>query len=268
MISNKYLMENDEESVRLEKKTNIKAVEKQAVWAGIRPGMSIADLGCGPGITSNILHRLVSPTGSTLGVDFSNDRITYAKAKYKKENLSFLCRDIREPLEDLGMFDFVFVRFVLEYYLKESFEIVNNIKNIIKPDGILCLVDLDYNCLTHFGIPDRLNTTVTALMSELQEKANFDPFVGRKLYSYLYDLDFINIAVNVEAHHNIYGELSEPDKFNWVKKVEVAPNKIDFKFKEYGGNKELFLKEFRESFAKPRRFTYTPLIICRGNKKS
>jgi len=268
MLSNKYLMENEEESVRLEKKTNIKALEQQAIWAGVRPGMSIADLGCGPGITSYILHRLASSTGTTLGVDFSDERISYAKAKYEKKNLSFICRDIRESLDDLGLFDFVLVRFVLEYYLKESFEIVKNIINIVKPGGILCLADLDYNCLTHFGIPDKLNNTVNSLMLELQKQANFDPFVGRKLYSYLFDLKFANIAVNIEAHHNIYGELSESDRFNWIKKVEVAPNKINYNFEEYGGNKELFLNDFKESFSKPRRFTYTPLIICKGVKTS
>ena len=260
-------MENEEESLRLEKKTNKKAVKQQAIWAGIKPGMSIADLGCGPGVTSDILHSLTSPNGTTLGIDFSIERINYAKTKYEKENLTFLCRDIRKPLEDLGTFDFVFIRFVLEYYLKESFEIVKNIHNIVKPGGILCLADLDYNCLTHYGLPDRLNKTVTDLMSELQIKANFDPFVGRKLYSYLYDLQYDNIAVNVEAHHNIHGELCESDKFNWIKKVEIAPDKINYKFPKYGGEKQLFLKEFKESFSNHRRFTYTPIIICRGNKK-
>lgn len=266
MFANKYLMESEAEAIRLEKKTNKEAVEQQAIWAGLESGMSVADLGCGPGVTSNILHHLTSPAGSTLGIDFSKERIRYAKANYQTENLTFLCRDIRDSLDDLGLFDFVFVRFVLEYYRKESFEIVKNVKKIVKPGGILCLADLDYNCLTHFGIPNRLNNTVSSLMTELQEKANFDPFVGRKLYSFLYDLKFKDIEVKIEAHHNIYGRLNEPDEFNWIKKVEVAPDKIGFKYEDYNGDKEVFLKEFKNSFSNPRRFTYTPLIICRGKK--
>ena len=267
MSSDKYLMESEAEAIRLEKKTNIKAVERQTIWAGLSPGMSVADLGCGPGITSSILHRLTAPSGNTLGIDFSKERIKYAKENYKTDNLSFLCRDIRDPMEDLGLFDFVFVRFTLEYYRTESFEIVKNIKNIVKPGGILCLADLDYNCLTHFGIPERLSKTVSAVMNGLQKKANFDPYVGRKLYSFLYDLEFKDIAVNIEAHHNIYGQLNEPDEFNWIKKVEIAPDKIGYLFEEYGGDKKLFRQEFNESFSDPRRFTYTPLIICQGVKK-
>ena len=74
--------------------------------------------------------------------------------------------------------------------------------------------------------------------------------------------------MNVEAHHNIYGQLNEPDEFNWIKKVEIAPDKIGYLFEEYGGNRELFWQEFKEAFSDPRRFTYTPLIICRGIKGS
>ena len=266
MLFDKYLMESEFEAVRLEKKTNRKAVAQQAIWAGLKPGMSVADLGCGPGVTTDILHEINSPSGKTVGIDFSEERIAKADASYKKKNLSFSCCDIREPLDNLGLFDFVFIRFVLEYYKKESFEIVKNITNIIKPGGILCLIDLDYNCMTHFGIPDRLNKTMFSVMNELQEKANFDPYVGRKLYSFLYDLNFNDIAIDILAHHNIYGILREPEEFNWMKKAEIAPEKIGYGYDEYGGDKELFLSEFKESFSDPRRFTYTPLIISRGVK--
>jgi len=259
-------MESELEALRLEKKTNRKAVEQQAIWAGLKPGMNVADLGCGPGLTTDILHGITSPIGKVVGVDFSEERIAKASSSYSKKNLTFLCHDIREPMQSLGLFDFVFIRFVLEYYKKENFEIVQNITNIVKPGGILCLIDLDYNCMTHFGIPERLNKTMFSVMTELQEKANFDPYAGRKLYSFLYDLKFKDIDVNILAHHNIYGPLREPEEFNWMKKAEIAPEKIGYNYKYYGGDKELFLKEFKESFSHPRRFTYTPLIICRGTK--
>ena len=34
---------------------------------------------------------------------------------------------------------------------------------------------------------------------------DFDPFVGRKLYSFLYDLDFVDIDVKVEMYKSIFG---------------------------------------------------------------
>ena len=50
----KYLMEDDQESVRLDRKTDPATVEKQALWAGLKPGMRVADLGCGAGKTTFI----------------------------------------------------------------------------------------------------------------------------------------------------------------------------------------------------------------------
>jgi ubiquinone/menaquinone biosynthesis C-methylase UbiE len=266
MKVDKYLMESDLEALRLDIKTDPSFVEKQAKWAGITNGMRVADIGCGPGITANILHKLVQPEGETVGIDFSENRLEYARKNYPQKNLHFINRDVRESLKDIGTFDFVWVRFLLEYYLDDSFEIVKNLTDIIKPGGILCLVDLDHNCLSHYGIPSRLLQTLDNIMNELQEKANFDPYAGRKLYSYLYDLHFTDIRVDISAHHNIYGELKKSDEFNFLKKIEIAPQKINYKFKEYQEGYEEFIKETAKSFRNPRRFTYTPIIMCRGKK--
>jgi ubiquinone/menaquinone biosynthesis C-methylase UbiE len=265
MPSNKYLMEHEEETLRLELKTDLNVVRKQATWAGLEPGMQVADIGCGPGITTSILHELVAPNGKAVGIDFSDQRIQYAKDNYKTDGLEFVCRDIREPLEDLGEFDFIWVRFILEYYLNGSLDIIKNIYKVLKPGGILCLIDLDHNCLNHYGIPERLEKSILKISEELQIKANFDPYAGRKLYSYLYDLDFKNIKIDINAHHNIYGQLRDVDEYNFLKKIEVAPQKINFHFDQYANYTE-FIDESRKSFRDKRRFTYTPIILCRGEK--
>ena len=261
-----YLMEDKEESLRLDKKTDPQVVESQARWAGIKPGLRVADLGCGSGKTTSILYDLVQPQGEVLGLDFSPSRCEYAKKHYGRPGIDFLCRDVQDPLDDLGSFDFIWVRFLLEYYLAGSFEIVKHISKLLKPGGILCLIDLDHNCLNHYGIPERLEKTLFQLADLVGEKANFDFWAGRKLYTYLYDLGYQDISVEVSAHHLIYGPLKETDAFNWVKKVEVAPQKIQFDFKAYGGSYEDFFKDFSEYFHDPRRFIYTPVIACRGIK--
>ena len=122
-----YLMEGDEEALRLDIKTVAALVEEQARWAGIKPGMRVADLGCGAGKTTFHLNRLVQPDGHTIGVDIANQRVDYAKKNYSAEGIEYVVGDIREPLDQLGRFDFIWVRFVLEYYLEGSFDIVKNI---------------------------------------------------------------------------------------------------------------------------------------------
>jgi len=266
MQRKEYLMEDEDETLRLERKTDRETLQRQAQWAGIRPGMRVADIGCGSGITSSFLHDLVQPGGSVVGFDFSEKRITHAREHYAQEKIEFHCRDMLDPLDDVGMFDFVWVRFVLEYFLAGSFDVVKNISTIVKPGGILCLIDLDYNCLSHYGVPVRLERALFEIMHQLQEKADFDPYAGRKLYSYLYDLDYEDLDVTISGHHVLFGELREADSFNWMKKVEIAPRRIGYAFPEYGGGHEEFIEEFRRFFTDPRRFTYSPIISCRGRK--
>jgi ubiquinone/menaquinone biosynthesis C-methylase UbiE len=261
-----YLMENEAESIRLDMKTDGTTVEKQALWAGIKSGMRVGDFGFGSGKTTYYLHHTIEPDGEILGIDISEDRVEYANQHYKKKGIRFFQGDIREPLNDLGKFDFIWVRFVLEYYKSESFEIVKNITNVLNPGGILNLIDLDHNCLCHFGMPERLEKTLFNLMGFLEEQANFDPYAGRKLYSFLYDLGYEDIDVHMTPHHLIFGKLNDIDEFNWSKKAQVAVKHLGYKFEQYEQGYEEFYDEFKRFFDDPRRFTYTPLILCRGRK--
>jgi len=72
--------------------------------------------------------------------------------------------------------------------------------------------------------------------------------------------------VNLSPHHLIFGKVKEKDDFNWTKKVEVAAKYSGYQFEEYKGGYEEFFEEFHHFFSDPRRFTYTPVISCRGCK--
>jgi len=264
--NSEYLMENDEETFRLDIKTDPLVVQEQALWAQIKPGMRVADLGCGSGKTTSILRGLAQPGGAAVGVDISEGRIEFARSHYAADNIDFIRRDIRLPLDELGSFDLVWIRFVLEYYRSNAFDIVRNVLQILKPGGILCLIDLDLNCMNHFGLSARLERTINAWARWVEENLNFDPYAGRRLYSYLYDAGCDKIVVSVRGHNVIYGELGSVDAFNWMKKIEVVSRKPGFEFEEYGDGGNGLAEEFGRFFSDPRRFSYTPLICARGYK--
>lgn len=263
--ANDYLMENSEEAFRLEIKTDPEAVRRQAAWCGIKPGLRVLDLGCGPGKTTAILHSMVMPGGSVVGVDYSAERVAYACDHHGgRPGIDFAVRDLTKPIEGLGTFDIIWVRFVLEYFRRESREIVSHLQRLLKPEGTLCLIDLDYNCLSHHELPDRIGKVLPKMMAVLDEAYNFDTYSGRKLYSYLYDHRYRNIEVELMAHHLIYGEARPADIFNWLKKIEVGADKMEALFAEYPGGAKTFMEDFKKFFLDPRRFTYTPLILCKG----
>ncbi|MBK5100592.1 MAG: class I SAM-dependent methyltransferase [Desulfobacteraceae bacterium] len=262
-----YLMESPEETVRLEMKTDPEVVRQQAKWCGVKPGLRVLDVGCGPGKTSSILYEMIMPGGELVGLDFSEERIYRARQQYGgKPGLQFLVSDYTAPLDGLGNFDLIWARFVLEHNLLESPAIVENLTACLRPGGYLCLLDLDHNCLNHYGLPPAMERVLFQIMAVLEDKYNFDPYAGRKLYAYLYDLGYREIQVDLMAHHLIYGKTSEVDVFNWTKKTEIVLRKAPGIFDSYQGGQAGFFSDFIQFFNDSRRFTYTPLILCKGKK--
>ena len=266
MTQRTYLMESDAEAARLELKTDFERLARQARWAGIAPGMRVADIGCGSGKTTAFLHQLVQPDGTAVGVDASEERLAHAREHFAAAGIEYLRRDFYQPLTDMGRFDFIWVRFVLEYHRQAAARIVRNLLDVLNPGGILCLIDLDYNCLSHYGLSDRLDRAIAGVIGHLETTADFDPYMGRKLYAMMYDLGLEDIRVDLAAHHLIVGELSEVDRHNWLTKLEVAARNSGYPFPEYAGRFDEFQREFTTFFHDPRRFTYTPLIACCGRK--
>ena len=246
-------------------KTDPEEIREQAQWCGLIPGLRVLDAGCGPGKVTSILRERIQPGGSILGIDYSRERIDHAKKRHShKSGIDFRVHDLRDPLDDVGLFDLVWVRFVLEYNRAESINIVENLTACLKPGGSLCLLDLDYNCLSHYELPHEMEEILLQAMAMVEKVHNFDPYAGRKLYSYLYDLGYEDIRMDLRAHHLIYGKTKEPDLFNWTKKLETASIKLPEVFQHYPGGLEKFFSDCVSFFNDPRRFTYTPLILCKG----
>ena len=264
---NSYLMENLDEIFRLEIKTDPEAVRKQALWCGLSPGLRVLDAACGTGKATSILHEMLQPGGAVVGVDYSEERVHFANQHYGHiPGIDFRVHDLIDPLDRYGLFDLIWVRFVLEYHRKEGPDIVRNLTASLKPGGYLCLLDLDHNCLNHYELPAQMEDILFKLRAVVSEKYNFDPYAGRKLYSYLYDLGYENIEMDLMPHHLIYGKAGEVDVYNWIKKAEVASVKGREVLETYPGGGKDFFSDFIRFFNDPRRFTYTPLVLCKGMK--
>jgi ubiquinone/menaquinone biosynthesis C-methylase UbiE len=264
---NDYLMEHPDEALRLDIKTDPDAVREQALLCGIGPGARVLDVGCGSGRASSVLHDIVGPQGEVVGVDYSEERLKYARQHFgKKPGISFRVADFTRPMADLGYFDYIWVRFVLEYFLREARDIVENLTRNLKSDGRLCLLDLDHNSLNHYPLPEEMEVILFAAFQRSCRQLNFDPYAGRKLYSYLYDHNYRDIRVGMVAHHLIYGELRPQDEYNWTRKFYVSASKNPDVFDSYPGKMDGFFEDFYRIFKDPRRFTYTPMIICSGIK--
>ena len=165
-----YLMESEDEARRLAIKTDASVVEAYAARAGLEPGMRVVDVACGAGLTTSILSGMVGDSGSAMGLDASPERLEEARRLYGDSRTSFELRDFLKPMAGIGPFDFAWVRFALEYYRAEAFDIAHNVSSLLAEGGILCLVDLDHNCLNHYGISPRLEGALASALRQMEEK--------------------------------------------------------------------------------------------------
>jgi SAM-dependent methyltransferase len=259
-------MKSKDQITRLDIKTDSEAIKERAQLCGIGPGARVLDAGCFSGKVSSILNELVQPEGEVVGIDHSEERIRYAIDNFGNKGIDFQVMDFNGPLGELGQFDFVWMQFVLEFFREESPDIVKRFTSCLKPDGYLCLLDLDYNCLNYYQLPDDMEVMLHKVIKKLEMEHNFDPYAGIKLFSYLYDLNYRDIQVNLVPHHLIYGDLKSTDDLNWARKVELASQLVIDIFDEYTGGYDSFFSDFEKFFNDPRRFCYSPLIICKGKK--
>ena len=143
--------QNEVELARLQKQAQTAAGLERAMLekAGLRPGMRVLDLACGPGVITTLLARICQP-GRVTGVDLSPDLLREARLFVDSQGLENV--ELKEGnvyALDLaqGEYDFVYARFLFQHLEKPALALENILK-VLKPGGILCVADVDDGWLT------------------------------------------------------------------------------------------------------------------------
>jgi SAM-dependent methyltransferase len=123
-----------------------RAERDQWAGAGITPGASVADVGCGPGAVTLLLGRAVEPGGKVLGIDSDPAALAAARQLARDssaENLFFSGGDAASTGLAPGTFDVVMVRHVLGHNGGRQPAIVDHLQSLLRPGGCLYLADAD-----------------------------------------------------------------------------------------------------------------------------
>ncbi len=269
-----YLMESETEAERLRIKSDRGKIHDQLIATGIRSvpaSPHVVDAGCGIGEVAGVM-------GDILGKDFEDPRISLLdfsleRLRTAKHRLTagpgihyqYLPCDLNHIPMKSNCADYVFCRFVFEY-LPEPQAVFDELLRLLKPGGKLVLGDLDYNCMTHYPLEAGLESELTRLMETLRQNKLFDPYAGRKLYSFFHRASLEEIKVHFQAHHLFYGSLSDADEFNWLAKVDQL---IQLERKgsiRPGLDLNGFKAKVHRFLTSPGRFSYTPLILVEGRR--
>ena len=273
-----YLMEHKEEGKRLRVKTSYSSTKRQLLNAKIGeiPNNSkIIDAGAGAGYVSKIIGDILVEneiSGCTVClVDQSASRLKEAEKVVEEVSTMVNFEFVQTDLADIDLpddsADFVFSRFVFEY-LPDQYSVFKELTRILKVKGRMLIGELDYDCMSHYGLDSEIEKNLLELVGALGKTGYYDPHTGRKLFSYFYDSKFDEVNVELEAHHLFYGKLSEGDFINWDYKlkrlIELSKSgelKLSFDLDEFG-------LKFMEFLRSERRFSYTPIILVQGTKSS
>lgn len=134
------------ELARLQKQAGLALQAERAMWqrAGMKNGMTVLDLGCGPGLIScSIAAEL--PESSIVGIEISDALQSHARENAIRlglNNVRFVRGDVYDLPFDDGTFDFVHARFLFQH-LRDPSLVLKEVFRILKPGGKICIMDID-----------------------------------------------------------------------------------------------------------------------------
>jgi ubiquinone/menaquinone biosynthesis C-methylase UbiE len=162
--------------------------------AGIQRGMSVVDLGCGVGMTTQLLAELVGPTGEVVGVDYSEAQIEQARALLPAELTNV--RFVEASALDTGLrreaFDLVYCRFLL-IHLQDPDSALREMHGLLKPEGIIAIEDGDLTSAS--SEPRSKLEEFSNLLGALGPKWGVDYTLGRRLFHLVLNAKFSQVEV-------------------------------------------------------------------------
>lgn len=134
-------------------------------FAGVMPGMSVADIGAGEGYYTVRLSPIVGVKGRVLAQDIvpeTRDRLAQRVSRENLDNVTVRLGEAANPLLPKASFDRIFM--VHMYHeVTEPYEFLWHLRDALKPDGLIIVVDA-YRDEKRHGMPlEQLRCEMAAL---------------------------------------------------------------------------------------------------------
>jgi SAM-dependent methyltransferase len=147
----------------------------------LRPGMSLLDVGCGPGSLTVDLAVRVSP-GAVLGLDLAEAVLDEARSharEHRVDNVAFVQADIRTAQLSAAPFDVVHAHQVLQF-LADPVDALRAMGRMTASGGIVAVREVDWATTTWAPDDPRLDRWL-AVYRAVMARNGGDPTAGRRL---------------------------------------------------------------------------------------
>ncbi|OBH89481.1 class I SAM-dependent methyltransferase [Mycobacterium sp. E2989] len=160
----------------------------------LKPGLSVLDIGCGPGTITADLAALVAP-GPVTAVDQAADVLGVARGEIERRglsNVSFATADVHRLDFADGTFDVVHAHQVLQH-VADPVMALREMRRVCAPGGVVAARDADYAGFIWFPQLPALD-----LWRDLYERAaranGGEPDAGRRLLSWAQRAGFDDVT--------------------------------------------------------------------------
>jgi ubiquinone/menaquinone biosynthesis C-methylase UbiE len=160
--------------------------------AGLRPGMSCVDLGCGGGEVTLELAELVAPA-RVVGIDMDEVKLDLARTEAEARpapNVEFRAGNL-DDWEEPGTYDAAYSRAVLQH-LSDPVGLLRRMWAALRPRGVLIVEDADFDGWCCHPPNAGFEFFVRAY-GEVLARRGGDHAAGRKLYRHALDAGITGI---------------------------------------------------------------------------
>jgi SAM-dependent methyltransferase len=162
--------------------------------AHLRPGMSLLDVGCGPGTITVDLAARIAP-GQVTAVELTDAALDLARAEAEsrgQSNISFVTSDVHALDFPDDTFDVVHAHQVLQH-VGDPVQALRELRRVCAPGGIVAARDADYAGFIWFPRLPALDRWMT-LYDQAARANGGEPDAGRRLLSWAQAAGFDDVT--------------------------------------------------------------------------
>jgi SAM-dependent methyltransferase len=258
-------MESDAEARRLVAQAQANPVLEHLRTTGLSEGHVALDVGCGPGVITEVMATQVGPKGSVVGLDFNAQRLTEARARCAYlGNCRFLDADLRASGLPDAAFDYVWSQFVFEY-LPQPEPALAELLRVTRSGGRVVVSDVDGVGMFNWPCPPLVQEGFPKLVGAMTTATGFDIHVGRKMYSLFRRAGLVDVRVHLAPLWVVAGKADARLVEDWdIRLRTLEPVAAPF----FGGVEayRAFSRAYMDLLCDPEALKYSVLLVTEGRK--